>query len=222
MPSVTKIITLVTEQLDKVNEEMKGDKKIGVSECPSTLLSSPNTDHSGFHVACEAERIRHYDFANSMLQLIVLVGGYGDSQYLNDALQKLCKEKGGIRLLCPPHPQAAIVKGAALRGLGNIVPSRRRCRRHCGISLNMVFREGIDPRHRANYDEWDGVKRCSGRMEWLISKGAHMDAATTIETSCEENWRMADGRVSTITLYSCAADRAPVYEGDYGKMFLAV
>lgn len=37
------------------------------------------------------------------MQRIILVGGFGDSGYLNKAFANLCKDNGGIRLMCPEH-----------------------------------------------------------------------------------------------------------------------
>jgi hypothetical protein len=93
---------------------------------------------------------------------------------------------GGIKLLVPDHPyvarqykkvdadsadrQAAIVRGAAIRGLEGTAPRKKRCRRYYGVTHGSIFREGIDPEERAYIDRWDGVKRCSGKMTWLIQK----------------------------------------------------
>lgn len=66
--------------------------------------------------------------------------------------------------------QAAIVRGAALRGLTGMAPRKRRCRRHYGIQLRDGFREGIDPEDWAVFDPYDGRKLCKHRMIWLFSK----------------------------------------------------
>jgi hypothetical protein len=38
------------------------------------------------------------------LQRIILIGGFGESSYLNKALADWCGKNGGITLLCPLHP----------------------------------------------------------------------------------------------------------------------
>jgi hypothetical protein len=119
------------------------------------------------------------------------VGGFGDSPYLLDALKTWSKENGDIRIFCPPHPydlseafsiqwsssdnthrQATIVKGAALRGLEGIKPTKKRCRRHYGFRIAEKFREGIDPEEDAFRDEFDGTKYCSGMTRWQITKAS--------------------------------------------------
>jgi len=106
-------------------------------------------------------------------QRLALIGGFGDSDYLYSKMKSWCALNGDIQLLCPEHPQAAIVRGAALRGMEGIAPSKKCCRRSYGVGSLQMFREGIDPEHRAHWNKWDGSKRCFGRMEWLIAKVTH-------------------------------------------------
>lgn len=123
-------------------------------------------------------------------QTIILVGGFGDSPYLNNTLREWCRSQGRISLLCPEHPcvpnpqtniyhsslilcffrQASVVKGAALRGLKGLVPEKRIARLHYGLSVMFPFREQIDPQESIFYYEWDGLKYCNTRMEWMITK----------------------------------------------------
>ncbi len=73
--------------------------------------------------------------------------------------------------------QAAVVRGAALRGLEGTAPRIKYARRHYGIQLGMKFREGIDPEEDAYISLLDNTKRCAGRMKWLISKVGHQETA---------------------------------------------
>jgi tRNA A37 threonylcarbamoyltransferase TsaD len=38
------------------------------------------------------------------IQRIILVGGFGESAYLNKVLAEWCQENGNIALMCPEHP----------------------------------------------------------------------------------------------------------------------
>lgn len=80
-----------------------------------------------------------------------------------------------LHLLADPRilicdSQAAIVRGAALRGLSDIAPNRKRCRRHYGVAYSATFREGIDPESDVKYDSWNGRKQCNSRMDWQVKK----------------------------------------------------
>lgn len=64
--------------------------------------------------------------------------------------------------------QEAIVKGAALRGLERLRPSKRLARRHYGYSISMLFREGIDNEDYAWHSDWDGRKWVSSDSNMLV------------------------------------------------------
>lgn len=80
------------------------------------------------------------DTQNAKINRLILVGGFGESSYLNKKLKTWCKRNGNITLICPLHPQSAVVHGAALRGLEGISPQIKQLRRHYGICLGMPFR----------------------------------------------------------------------------------
>ncbi len=66
--------------------------------------------------------------------------------------------------------QAAVVRGAALRGLEGLAPRIKHARRHYGVSGDFRFRKNIDPENRSYRSDMDNKKYCTGRMEWLICK----------------------------------------------------
>lgn len=68
------------------------------------------------------------------------------------------------------HSQAAIVLGAALRGLEGVAPTVRFARRHYGYRVGRRFREGTDPEEHAFLDPFDNSKVCAGRVQWMVSK----------------------------------------------------
>jgi hypothetical protein len=69
--------------------------------------------------------------------------------------------------------QAAVVRGAALRGLEGLAPRIKHARKHYGMSVSCPFRENIDPEDCSFLWNMDNVKYCSGRMKWLISKASN-------------------------------------------------
>lgn len=73
-------------------------------------------------------------------------------------------------LLTKDYSQAAIVRGAALRGLIGTAPRVKKCRRHYGCKISMPFRQDIDPESDAWYDQLTSQKLCSHRMLWMINK----------------------------------------------------
>ncbi|KFZ02938.1 hypothetical protein V502_11372 [Pseudogymnoascus sp. VKM F-4520 (FW-2644)] len=149
---------------------------------------------------------------NVTIDRIILVGGFGESSYLNQALEDWCRKNGGITLLCPEHPQAAVVQGAALRGLEGIAPRVKYARYHYGFSISKGFREGIDSEDNAYFSHFeDKRKLCDNRMQWLISKGDEITKGTCITAGVTTEYSPGSDFVSQIQLYSCTLAEAPEY-----------
>ncbi|KAE8446939.1 hypothetical protein EG329_011421 [Mollisiaceae sp. DMI_Dod_QoI] len=146
---------------------------------------------------------------------LFLVGGFGESPYLNLKLKEWCL-KHDIKLSCPPSCQEAIVKGAALRGLEILTPTVRLARRNYGYGISKDFREGHDDENDAYYSEWDGTKRCGTRVQWFLSKGDPIEnfKAKVFEigrTSYEDSQDLQ----SSFTVYNCDTDDKPEYSTHY-------
>ncbi|EME86907.1 uncharacterized protein MYCFIDRAFT_172600 [Pseudocercospora fijiensis CIRAD86] len=118
----------------------------------------------------------------STIKTILLVGGFGDSTYLNKVLREWTKERG-IKLLCPPNPQSAIVRGAAYSGLHGIQPSHRRSRLHYGFACHVAFDPMVHDKRDRFISDWDGTARASGNLFWQLEKGALVDQNTKIAFS---------------------------------------
>ncbi len=139
-----------------------------------------------------------------------------------------------------PPSQAAVVRGAAIRGLEGAIPGTLICRRHYGFKWGMRFREGIDDEAYA-YDHF-GVKHCSGFMEWMVAKvcdfashslaagmlqhkmwlssnqqGDELSASTFKMVSVARVWTPGSSYVFPFTLYSSTADLAPSREEEAGQ-----
>ncbi|KAF1844825.1 actin-like ATPase domain-containing protein [Cucurbitaria berberidis CBS 394.84] len=149
----------------------------------------------------------------STINRVVLVGGFGDSPYLNSRVREWCQQKGLV-LTCPEHPQAAIARGAALRGLDSVAPIRRRSRRHYGLVSTDAFREGIDPESSSEIDMWTGDKRCTARMYWAIAKGQVIDEETKIVLRRRRTYTEGQSLDQNSKLFACSSDVAPEYKWD--------
>lgn len=124
---------------------------------------------------------------------IVLVGGFGQSDYLYRRLKAhftsvapppyserpshahITSEQGGsIEVMQPVYAWTAVVRGAVLRGLeGNMVISRK-ARMHYGTSYATVFDE---EKHSVSERYWSPLWErwmVSDRMQWHIAKVSHL------------------------------------------------
>ncbi|KAF9629605.1 putative hsp70 family protein [Lasiodiplodia theobromae] len=146
---------------------------------------------------------------------IILVGGFGNSSYLNSRLQEWCeKEHKGMKLSCPTQCQSAIARGAVIRGLEFLMPSSRKARRHYGYSVGLPFRDGIDPEKKSYIPIWIDKKYCEGRMEWV-----GQDIGNDFEMK-HELVRCFEGKKEDIfgvlTLFCCSSDTAPEFSDQPG------
>ncbi|KAL2404054.1 hypothetical protein ABEF95_005446 [Exophiala dermatitidis] len=144
----------------------------------------------------------------------ILVGGFGDSPYLSSRLKDRCDEKKIRRFTCPSDCQAAIVLGAALRGLEGIRPTSVIAKGHYGWSTSMRFREGIDHEANAFLHDFDDEKYCRGRMGWAVAKGEAMDTSFKVERHMEQTTFHHDDSLPThlsvaLELFSCQVDVPP-------------
>ncbi|TGO59585.1 hypothetical protein BCON_0043g00440 [Botryotinia convoluta] len=151
---------------------------------------------------------------NARINRVILVGGFGESPHLNKQLKKWCRQNGNITLMRPLHPQSAVVRGAALRGLEGIAPRSKRLRRHYGISLQLPFREGIDSEKDSCIDSWGDEKMCIHRMKWLILKGTEITKDTSRTIDLVREYTPGVDLVFTSTLYACVAENPPEYQND--------
>ncbi|EOD52620.1 putative hsp70 family protein [Neofusicoccum parvum UCRNP2] len=124
-------------------------------------------------------QVDHAIQEGQLIHRIILVGGFGDSQYLNIRMKEWCMSQG-IKLTCPPQCQAAVAKGAALRGLEGTKPVSRIARRNYGYRCNMPFRKGIDPDWTGYIDQWSGLKYCNNRLEWVVDYGQTINENTSV------------------------------------------
>ncbi|KAJ0417519.1 hypothetical protein BJY00DRAFT_325500 [Aspergillus carlsbadensis] len=146
------------------------------------------------------------EYANRQaINRIILVGGFGDSDYLRKAFLDTFG-RAGIEVTVPDNAQAAIVQGAALRGLEGLFARSRRCRRHYGFGSGSRFREGVDKQSTAYRDFFYGIKRSRGRVKWLTKKLS--DGFTKgKDFFCSHS--IGDALVSTTSLYSSDAEISP-------------
>jgi len=140
---------------------------------------------------------------------LFLVGGFGESPYLNLRLKEWCQSQH-ILLKNPPACQEAIVKGAALRGLIGLKPNKRLARRHYGHAITWPFREGVDDEMHSYYCKFDQIKYCSNRVKWFLDRGVSMD---DYGTETFDLWKKFDegttDRRCIINVYNSDRDVAP-------------
>ncbi|GAA1553473.1 hypothetical protein GCM10009731_04580 [Streptomyces globosus] len=147
--------------------------------------------------------------AGSSRPLILLVGGFAASRFLQSAVTSHIGERA--RVLVPPDPAAAVLHGAALFAYEPRIRARR-SRLTYGVAISHLFEEGVDPEELHHFDSY-GNKRCRRRFAKIVTRGELIDTD-------EEMHGVFDPVEPTSTsmrmrLYSSTED-APRYVTDTG------
>ncbi|MFF3018233.1 Hsp70 family protein [Streptomyces sp. NPDC057939] len=151
--------------------------------------------------------------AGSPRPLILLVGGFAASRFLQNAVTS--HVGGRARVLVPPDPAAAVLHGAALFAYEPRIRARR-SRLTYGVAISAVFEEGVDPEELAYVDSF-GTKRCRNRFSKVVTRG---DLVDTEEESHHTFCPVEPTNTGlTLDLYSSTAN-SPRYitDGDCTKI----
>ncbi|CAF9934329.1 MAG: hypothetical protein HETSPECPRED_009185 [Heterodermia speciosa] len=108
---------------------------------------------------------------------ILLVGGFGESEYLYQRVQSWATQLG-IQVIQPREAATAIVRGAVMKGLepkeGPKTQIVRRARRSYGVPVDHPFIEGKHHEQDAMYQSQTGQKLARNQISWFIRKGQVM------------------------------------------------
>ncbi|KAG2026582.1 hypothetical protein GB937_001363 [Aspergillus fischeri] len=156
------------------------------------------------------EQMLQVSMAGMQTKAILLVGGFGSSEYLFRRLQSAVIN---VTVMQPPNAWSAVVRGAVFRGLGGNQVGQRIARCHYGVT----FEEEYNPRvHNARDKYWDAMTEMSyvaDRMKWYIEKGKPISEDEPIRMSWHQDISEAScmkqlKKVSQ-SLYICNLDKAP-------------
>ncbi|CAG9945212.1 unnamed protein product [Clonostachys rosea f. rosea IK726] len=150
----------------------------------------------------------------SLIDTLVLVGGFGSSPYLKERLGAWCKEKN-IRLTTPiSGGWSAIVCGAVVRGLEGSIVREKKCRRHYGYSVGRPFDHWLHRRFNKSKryvftDMVENKKFLTGFMKWKIKKGDTIQRSTEISSSMAVQCNETHPVKHFVNLYSCSLGKGP-------------
>ncbi|KAL8817394.1 MAG: hypothetical protein Q9223_003761 [Gallowayella weberi] len=130
--------------------------------------------------------------AVSPVGILLLVGGFGESEYLYQRIIAWASTSG-IRVLQPREASTAIVRGAVMKALEATGSSKteisRRSRRWYGVTVNTSFIEGRHlPEDRLqNIDTGQVLAR--NQIRWFIKKGQLLPDEETIRYGFHRDFR---------------------------------
>ncbi|KAK6332125.1 hypothetical protein TWF718_002659 [Orbilia javanica] len=141
---------------------------------------------------------------------ILLVGGFGESDYLYKTLSKFSWGPfGQIDVIRPASAWSAVARGAVLWGLqGDLVVDKRRCRRHYGTELLKHFDPMIHSELDAMISTFSGLKMAKNQISWIINRGDNTDSNKRFRLSCVTSFNRGEKLIHTTQLVACDSDEA--------------
>jgi hypothetical protein len=103
------------------------------------------------------------------LDYIILVGGFGQSDYLLKQIEKAF-ENDVTKVFSPHNGESAVSKGAVYYALDNHSISHRVMRISYGVKISSPFIENVDLSEYQFVDK-AGVKCCKNRFDIFVKKG---------------------------------------------------
>ncbi|KAH2138959.1 hypothetical protein KXV68_008299, partial [Aspergillus fumigatus] len=168
-------------------------------------LSSDDVERIFDPIVCDVEELIAGQVASITrvglsIEAIILVGGFGSSEYL---FRRVQKQYPTIKVLQPPDAWSAVVSGAVQRGLeGNRVECRI-ARRNYGVE----FRTDWNPiTHGAQNRIWDRLEEryLGHQMRWYIKKSSEIREDQPIKMDFYRTIEVRNAKTDmsgTVTLY---------------------
>lgn len=139
---------------------------------------------------------------------ILLVGGFGSSEYLYNRLKEkyapLLTALPGASdvVLQPVDAWTAVVRGAVIRGMETMVQTRR-SRHHYGVKYWEYFDEN---KHSEQHKYWDTTREkwlAENQIKWYIEKGAELGDLTPVSFPFYITFEEHHSRILVDELVAC-------------------
>ncbi|KAF7544953.1 hypothetical protein G7Z17_g9551 [Cylindrodendrum hubeiense] len=166
--------------------------------------------------------------SNVPIRAVLLVGGFGASNYLKERLRNAIDKN--IQVMQPPNAWQAVVQGAVMKGLANSAPDdltmvkikNRKARKHYGTEWRSRYDEKLHS-HLKSKRQWCGLDGCYKihAMEWFIQRSDQVSENEPFYTSFVWTGLVSQGRIRKIkmTIYSDQTARdAPIVRDDNVKI----
>ncbi|PWW76349.1 actin-like ATPase domain-containing protein [Tuber magnatum] len=187
-PVVQEIVQLVQQQVNEV-EKTKVNPSLEEVRIPPTSYFSRQT---------------------RQVKALVLVGGFGESEYLRSRLQNQIRTNDGRKpsILQPPNAWTAAVRGAVMRGLEGEMVRTRKASRSYGRLCNERFIAGVHPKRDSYIDRYNGEYMCKRRVQWYVQKGEDIKENDPLRQTVSTSLGKIGDRVS-ITILSSDSPHPP-------------
>ncbi|KAI2781463.1 actin-like ATPase domain-containing protein [Daldinia loculata] len=150
---------------------------------------------------------------NRTLQNILVVGGFGASEYLFQQIKLHVPPQFQAKVVRPMDSVAAIVKGAVTAGITERVITHRVARRHYLMATLQPFKEGYHP-EAYRVPSLDGKDRCKFTRQIFVQKGQKVKIGEPVKVSFFRQVAPGATLMYEDILYACDEDVCPEYTKD--------
>ncbi|KEF58925.1 uncharacterized protein A1O9_03768 [Exophiala aquamarina CBS 119918] len=150
---------------------------------------------------------------NRALQNVLVVGGFGASEYLFQQIKLHVPPQFQSKVVRPMDSVAAIVKGAVTAGITEKVITSRVARRHYLMATLQPFKEGHHP-EQYRVPSLDGKDRCKYTRQIFVQKGERVKIGEPVKVSFFRQVAPGATLMYEDILYACDEDVCPEYTKD--------
>ncbi|KAK4505789.1 hypothetical protein PRZ48_003754 [Zasmidium cellare] len=150
---------------------------------------------------------------NRSLQNVLVVGGFGASEYLFQQIKLHVPPQFQNKVVRPMDSVAAIVKGAVTAGITERVITSRVARRHYLMATLQPFKEGHHP-EQYRVPSLDGKDRCKYTRQIFVQKGQRVKIGEPVKVSFFRQVAPGATLMYEDVLYACDEDVCPEYTKD--------
>ncbi|KAL3426573.1 hypothetical protein PVAG01_00082 [Phlyctema vagabunda] len=150
---------------------------------------------------------------NRTLQNVLVVGGFGASEYLFQQIKLHVPPQFQAKVVRPMDSVAAIVKGAVTAGITERVVTSRVARRHYLMATLQPFKEGHHP-EAYRVPSLDGKDRCKFTRQIFVQKGQRVKIGEPVKVSFFRQVAPGATLMYEDILYACDDDICPEYTKD--------
>ncbi|RAK78347.1 Hsp70 family protein [Aspergillus fijiensis CBS 313.89] len=150
---------------------------------------------------------------NRSLQNVLVVGGFGASEYLFQQIKLHVPPQYQTKVVRPMDSVAAIVKGAVTAGITERVVTHRVARRHYLMATLQPFKEGYHP-EQYRVPSLDGRDRCKYTRQIFMQKGERVKIGEPVKVSFFRQVAPGATLMYEDILYACDEDVCPEYTKD--------
>jgi hypothetical protein len=142
---------------------------------------------------------------NRSLQNVLVVGGFGASEYLFSQIKLHVPPQFQPKVVRPMDSVAAIVKGAVTAGITERVVTSRVARRHYLMATLQPFKEGHHP-EQYRVPSLDGKDRCKYTRQIFVQKGERVKIGEPVKVSFFRQVAPGATLMYEDILYACDED----------------